>query len=65
MTSSLNGAGRISREFTVWCGRCNRWDQTSDVNTVGAMKKWARRHGWKLTKGDGWVCPEDATKAVG
>jgi hypothetical protein len=41
-------------EYFVTCGRCQ-----FGVYVLGATD--ARRSGWRLTKRDGWICPDCAS----
>lgn len=47
-----NGRGCISREWTVWCGRCARWHQ----GTENMPRAAAERLGWKRDRAYGWLC---------
>lgn len=53
------GTGRITTEWTVWCGRCAVWE-TNDVihGKKSEFIAGIRNSGWKRTKSDGWVCPD-------
>lgn len=48
----------ISREHTFWCGveECCVWRQFAIHFQRDAIKT-ARRHGWRYTPSEGWVCP--------
>jgi hypothetical protein len=46
--------GYIGKYYTVWCGRCTRWD---DVPADRRPEKIARKMGWKSSKEYGWLCP--------
>lgn len=48
--------GRISREYTVWCGGCVEWQQEGAAKMAHAASTF-RSSGWKLTKKRGWLCP--------
>jgi len=50
--------GRMSTEFTVWCGRmgCATWYQVSCRSKRDAGKK-AKEIDWQLTREFGWQCP--------
>lgn len=48
--------GHISREHTIWCGNCSRWERVAR-RTIPQVKKWAKVNGWKMTKATGWTCP--------
>lgn len=50
-------SGNITREYTVWCGRCPKWTQDATSNTKALAVKEFRRNGWKESK-NGWVCPD-------
>lgn len=53
--------GYISKEYTVWCGKCCKWEQQSTVRKVLAEKQF-RKNGWRKMQELGWVCPECLTK---
>ena len=48
--------GLILATWTVWCGRCSKWEYVGDV--IGSPTEEAKANGWKNTKQDGWVCPD-------
>ncbi|NWL87572.1 hypothetical protein DMN77_08135 [Paenibacillus sp. 79R4] len=48
--------GYISSEFTVWCGKCSKWEQVSTISKTFAAKEFTKS-GWRKTKEHGWVCP--------
>lgn len=55
--------GRITTEFTVWCGykeRCYEWLQEAASNKAQFLKA-IRSIGWKRF-GKVWHCPECAAK---
>jgi hypothetical protein len=45
--------GRISTEYTVWCGTCSRRDAVAAPPTAHA-----KRAGWRWAKLWGWRCPD-------
>jgi hypothetical protein len=49
--------GRITREFTVWCGACLTWEQEGQENTIRQATKRFRKRGWRPTRRKGWMCP--------
>ncbi len=51
--SVLRGRGRISRSYTVWCGRCDFW-----MHATGNPTRDALRNGWHWTRRDGWICAD-------
>ncbi len=54
--------GKISVEYTVWCGQCPVWNFVgTDTKKIAATR--AKRAGWKHTK-DGWLC-KDCCKGEG
>lgn len=56
--SSGVAKGRITREFTAWCGICGEWEQTSESNNIKGAAKVFARYGWKSTRKTGWICPK-------
>lgn len=54
--------GRISREHTMWCGRCGNWEQVAVELKSEAIKVFCRS-GWKKTKEHGWVCGDCGEEA--
>ena len=54
----MSGDGKISTEYTFWCGLCVRWDQLPSEGSKKLTIVEARRAGWKLTKENGWICPK-------
>ena len=44
--------GYITTEKTVWCGRCNRWQQ----EPIGTHKQSWKERGWQYTRNQGWLC---------
>lgn len=48
--------GRVSTEFTVWCGACWGWLQRSGPRR-DAERMW-RAEGWTKTRSRGWLCPD-------
>lgn len=46
--------GTIEVGYTVWCGECGNWEQTTGPKD--SCEKVFRGRGWKLTKGRGWLC---------
>jgi len=61
-TEPFTNDGRISTEYTFWCGLCSRWDQLPSEGSKKLTATAARRTGWKLTKENGWVCPKHREK---
>jgi hypothetical protein len=53
--SSEPARGRMSVQYTVWCGVCEDWEYTFDEPTP---TKFAVKIGWRYTKARGWVCPK-------
>jgi hypothetical protein len=49
--------GRISTQYTVWCGTCGEWDYL-DVKAGVSKVKAAKAIGYKLVIEKGWVCPK-------
>jgi hypothetical protein len=47
--------GRITREHTVWCGSCTRWDHLESKRRPASQ---AREKGWKSNRVHGWLCPD-------
>ena len=62
---SLGVKGYISTTLTVWCGRCVVWEHADQEFKKAQAGEWARRHGWRLTRLDGWLCPKCARKLDG
>jgi len=56
--------GRISTEFTVWCGTCIKWHQLSAKNQKSAIIYFSS-NGWKKIKPAGWICPVCLEKLIG
>lgn len=57
------GDGRVSTEFTFWCGICIQWAQFPSQGSVTATaREFAIPRGWKRTKKFGWVCPRHRGK---
>ena len=54
--------GYITREATVWCGKCWTWDQMSAPRLRPAIAEWVRI-GWTRTRKDGWRCPTCSKEA--
>lgn len=52
-------SGELRMSAEINCGLCNAW-WTALVETRGKAAAMARQRGWRLTKWDGWVCPECA-----
>jgi hypothetical protein len=46
--------GKIIASYTVYCGRCDAEEHAGKVQPATRFREW----GWKLTRKDGWVCPE-------
>lgn len=51
----MGGPGIITREATVWCSRCNHWQQEG-IASLQQFQKDMRTQGWVVRKGL-WVCP--------
>lgn len=56
----------ITRELTIWCGRCNHWHQ--EPVTSPSLKAFARcmmKAGWSRRRrsANPWMCP-DCTKGT-
>lgn len=49
--------GSWTREYTVWCGMCVKWDQLSGYELSAAQRE-VRKIGWAYTKEKGWLCPD-------
>jgi hypothetical protein len=51
-----NWRGYISTQKTVWCGgpNCSQWEQVAAGRHIQTWK----RHGWKKTRKEGWLCPK-------
>jgi hypothetical protein len=47
---------RITVEHTIWCDRCQYWEQ-QPTNTKALFVKQMRRYGWKISAGR-TVCPD-------
>ena len=47
---------RITKEHTIWCDRCNRWDQ-EPTNMKSIFVKQMRQRGWKMRAGL-TICPD-------
>jgi hypothetical protein len=47
--------GRITREHTMWCGRCWAWHQEAEP-AKAKFVRMMRSSGWRRRKGYGWVC---------
>jgi hypothetical protein len=48
----------ISTEYTVWCARCNYWDQRQSQSKLKFARS-CRKQGWCIREGK-TVCPECA-----
>jgi hypothetical protein len=48
--------GEITNEFTVWCAKCERYQESARKKTW-AIKTF-KDLGWRKTKWDGWICPK-------
>lgn len=46
--------GTLEVGYTVWCGECGNWEQTTGLKP--RCMKVFRKRGWKLTKDRGWLC---------
>ena len=49
------GKGVIDKSYTIWCGKCGRWNAITANVRSRAVKAW-RKSGWKLTLDHGWTC---------
>ena len=51
--------GRVSTEWTAWCGTCENWEQSEvmDCNKSAFITR-LRRVGWKRKRDTGWTCPD-------
>jgi len=47
---------RITVEHTIWCDRCQHWEQ-HPTNTKAVFERQMRRAGWKIRSGK-TVCPD-------
>lgn len=54
--------GYISTEHTVWCGRCDVWDQLAEHTLKGTIQE-VQKAGWRRSRKYGWLCP-DCVKEV-
>jgi hypothetical protein len=52
------GSGKITTEFTVWCGKCEVWWQESMSRNKTEFAEYIQKYGWRKTKEYGWVCPD-------
>lgn len=50
--------GRISKSFTVWCGRCPNWADLPDVSRTNPPTKAARYCGFRPNKEFKWLCAD-------
>lgn len=48
--------GRISTEYTIWCGACEYWEQEAFFENRKAFEKAMRKGGWAKRRGV-FVCP--------
>lgn len=56
-SSADAGDGRVSTEFTFWCGLCSHWLQLSSEGSVTRTGRVASEtYGWRKTRKHGWVC---------
>ncbi len=57
-------AGRMFMipSFVVECGRCEERESLDGCQRSADAPQHARDIGWKLTKADGWVCPQCLTQ---
>lgn len=53
--------GVITKQLTVFCGLCDEWMYLTEVKLKPAHNE-AKEKGWKLTRKNGWLCPECAVK---
>lgn len=53
----MNGEsrGRVSTEYTAWCGQCEQRHQEGGPRTLFLIN--IRRLGWRESVEDGWRCP--------
>lgn len=58
---SQPGKGYITREYTVWCGRCEEWYQDTARSIKEVQPKFIQM-GWSKTRKHGWLCPECSEK---
>jgi hypothetical protein len=59
--SEARPKGYISKQFTVWCGLCNKWDQASAPRNKVFVAE-IKAAGWRSYSHFGWVCPACRTK---
>lgn len=50
--------GIITTEFTIWCNRCERWEQEATVVGKAEMIRMKRAAGWEYKRDLKWYCPE-------
>lgn len=48
-----------SREVTIWCDKCQHWEQASGI-TAAAFRKELRAKGWVSARGGQDYCPSCA-----
>lgn len=50
------GYGKITRQFTVWCGVCGNWEMESanNIDLFIEMITNGPRAKWRLTRDQGW-----------
>ncbi len=56
----MPGSGNITKEHTVWCATCEKWEQFCE-NTIRKTMVAAKLKGWKNIKGL-WICYECIAK---
>ena len=54
----MPGSGKITTEYTVWCAKCERWDQTGEHRNKAIFGSDLKLYGWRFTRAWGWVCPD-------
>ena len=56
----MKGNGRISIEYTVWCGcpfcDCMHWSYLAARTKRDAAREAKQAYGWVFTRAWGWVC---------
>jgi hypothetical protein len=53
--------GRLTAQWTVWCGACSGWLYVSGRTVTDAARS-AVRSGWRKSRKLGWLCPGDHTE---
>lgn len=41
-------SGGITREYTVWCGRCPAWERTAQARNIEDVKRIMGKFGWRF-----------------